>query len=86
MLALNEDTTGAPPQPQHVAAYATEVGITTFPAVVDPISAIANATPLLENTRPELCAIAPDMTILQCVTGHNQVVPLINVIKQHAGL
>ena len=83
---LNEGgTPGLPPVSGDAAAYAQSIGV-SFPCLEDGTAQIAAATPLTGVYRPELCALAPDMTILQCETGANKSDALLNMIKAHAGL
>ncbi len=67
-------------------AYASEVGAQNFPVFADPGRAYANATPMTQAKHPEMCALAPDMTIIQCFDGHGAHFNALAAIKQHAGL
>jgi hypothetical protein len=46
---------------------------------------IAGATPMTNEAHPELCVIAPDMTILSCDSGHGTIESGLDVIREHAG-
>ena len=37
-------------------------------------------------SRPELCALAPDLTILDCYTGHGTHEQALEDIRIHAGI
>ena len=67
------------------ANYAQSIGA-SFPCLADHTGQITSSTPLTGMYRPELCALAPDMTILQCETGHDKYQALLTTIQAHAEL
>lgn len=85
MLVLNEGGSGGPATSADALAYAQTINA-TFPVLADGGGQLAAATPITGKYRPELCVLAPDMTILECATGHNKVPGLLDSIKAHAGL
>ncbi len=86
VFALYENGSHKPPTQQDVQIYAQQVGITEFPVLADSAGAFANATPMTQNAHPEVCAIAPDMTIISCGAGHKSFTSRLNDIKAYAGL
>ncbi len=86
LFALYEGGAGNPATPLDAEVYAQQVGISQFPVMADGAHTLANATPMTQLVHPEQCIIGPDMTILHCTSGHNQVPALFDIIKQHAGL
>lgn len=47
---------------------------------------MVDATPMTQATHPEMCALAPDMTIISCDDGHNGYKNMLDDIREHAGL
>ena len=47
---------------------------------------MVTATPMTQDIHPETCALAPDMTILACNSGHNGYEDMLDEIREHAGL
>jgi hypothetical protein len=86
ILALNESSSGGPASVNDASAYATTIDAQESPVFADGGGALIGATPFTGNTRPELCALTPDMEILACTTGHGAYQGLLNQIKTHAGL
>ena len=77
---------GAPATGDDCESYAEEIGSPSFPVFADGTRQIANATPLTQNTHPEVCALTPDLEIISCYSGHNKYQVALNDIKVHAGL
>ena len=47
---------------------------------------VSNATPLTNEVYPEMCAIAPNLEIIKCYSGHGGYDEALNDIRIHAGL
>ena len=47
---------------------------------------MAGHTPMTQMVHPEICALAPDMTILSCHSGHGGYLDALDTIRDHAGL
>ena len=45
-----------------------------------------DVTPMNGESHPELCAIGPDMKILECWSGHGTVQTALDKIRETAGL
>jgi len=41
---------------------------------------------MTQENNPELCALAPDMTIVDCTWGHGKIEEMLDNIRAHAGL
>ena len=74
-----------PPLGGTATAYATAIGA-IYPVLADPTDGVATGSPWNGATLPGHCAIAPDMTILTCWTGHGEDTQGYDAIKAHAGL
>jgi hypothetical protein len=66
-----------------VKRYAKRAGITDFPVFIDGIGAYKSVTPMTQRTHLELCAIGPDMRILNCASGHKSYERLMGDIRTH---
>jgi len=86
VFALYENGSHKPPTKEDVQIYAQQVGITQFPVLADAAGAFAAATPMTQQSHPEVCAIGPDMRIISCGSGHNSFQSRLNDIKAYAGL
>jgi len=86
LFALYEGASGNPASAADASAYAQQVGINSFPVFADGSYSIASATPMTQAVHPEMCALAPDWTIISCASGHGTYSGLLNDIKAHAGL
>lgn len=84
MFALNAGSTGGPATSAECADYAETIGAVDFPVMADNDRLIAGATPLNQQTHPEMCALGPDMTILSCYTGHGSYLTALDDIREHA--
>ena len=84
VFALYENGSHQPPNAQDVKIYAQQLGITQFPVLADGVGAFANATPMTQSTHPEVCAVAPDMTLISCGSGHKSYLQRLQDIKSHA--
>ncbi len=85
LFALYEGGSGKPATAQDAKGYAEQLGITKFPVLADPDLGYATATPMTQMVHPEQCIVGPDMTILQCSSGHDKVPMLLEAIKGYAG-
>ena len=54
--------------------------------MADEFEATAAVSPIELDHHPEMCAIAPDMTILGCYTGHGAYEYGLDDIRNHAGI
>ena len=86
VFALYENGSHQPPTPLDAQIYAQQVGITQFPVLADAFGAFAGATPMTQQTHPEVCAVGPDMRIISCGSGHSSFQARLNDIKAYAGL
>jgi len=62
------------------------LGITEFPVLADAQTLFASVTPMTQQVHPEMCALAPDMTIISCYSGHGGYEGALNDIRAHAGM
>ena len=85
IFALYEGATGYPATADDCDAYADIIGNPDFPVMADGSNSIAENTPMT-NRHPEMCSLAPDMTIISCHVGHGGYNEALNAIKAHAGL
>ena len=68
------------------ADYAEVIGDPPFPVLADGQKKSVQATPMTLNSHPEMCALAPDMTILGCYLGHGKHEAAFEDIRAHAGM
>jgi len=68
------------------AEYAEHIGNPDFPVFADGEKRLHDATPMNGESHPEVCAIGPDMTILECWSGHGSVETALDKIRETAGL
>ena len=83
---LYEGGSGGAATEYDCADYAEEIGNPDFPVFADGTEKMANATPMTTNTHPEVCGLAPDMTIISCHASHGGYERALDDIKEHAGL
>ena len=86
LFALYAGASGSPATANDCESYAETIGSPSFPVFADGDYVIADATPMTQEVHPEMCAIAPDMTIISCYSGHGGYEDALNDIKSHAGL
>lgn len=86
IFALYEGGSGNPATAEDCAAYAEYIGSPSFPVMSDGLERVADVTPMTLTWHPEMCAIAPDMTILGCHEGHGTYEDAFNDIRAHAGI
>lgn len=86
LFALYAGGSGNPATARDCEAYAETIGSPDFPVFADGERIIAGATPMTQKVHPELCAFAPDMTIIKCYSGHGSYERALNQIMDHAGL
>lgn len=86
LYAIYAGGSGSPATARDCEAYAETIGSPSFPVFADGESLIAGATPMTQEVNPEICAIAPDMTIIKCFTGHGSHEQALIQIMDHAGL
>ena len=85
IVVLNKDTANETPNAKVAAGYANAIDA-TFPVLADPADALSTNTPWNGSTLPGKCAVAPDMTLLHCWTGHGEDTVGYDAIRAHAGL
>ena len=86
LVAIFEGATGGQADEDDCESYAEVIGDPQHPVFADGDTLIADATPMTALSIPELCAIAPDMTIISCSQGHGAYEFILDDIKSHAGL
>ena len=86
LFALYEGGSGGPATEDDCSAYAEYIDSPDFPVFADGDESIASATPISPQSHPQVCAIAPDMTIISCYAGHGEYVEALDDIEQHAGI
>ena len=47
---------------------------------------LKNATPMTQETHPEVCALSDELEILDCTTGHGGFEAMMDAIRRDAGL
>ena len=86
LFALYEGASGNPATPEDCANYADVIGNPSFPVMADQLHRAMDVTPMDLIAHPEMCALAPDMTILGCYTGHGTYEQAFEDIRRHAGI
>ncbi len=86
LFALYAGGSGSPATAADCEAYAETIGTPSFPVFADGKFTIVNATPMTQAVHPEICAFAPDMTIINCYTVHGNYADALDAIREHAGL
>ena len=86
IFALYEGGDEGPATAEDCAAYAEYIGNPTFPVMSDGLKRTVDVTPMTLDNHPEMCALAPDMTILGCHTGHGSYEGAMDDIRAHAGI
>ena len=86
IFALYEGASGYPATEDDCDSYADTIGNPDFTVMADGDRLIAGATPMTQDRHPEMCGIAPDMTIITCFYGHGGYDQALEAIKAHAGL
>ena len=77
---------GEPVTAEDVEYYADYIGNPRFPIFADAGGeTLSAATPMTAEQYPELCIISPDMELIDCVAGHEQLDHSFSVIREHAG-
>lgn len=84
VFALYQGGNKQPATQQDVKIYAQQLGITQFPVLADGVGAFAGTTPMTQLAHPEMCAVAPDMTLISCGSGHKGYLQRLQDIKAHA--
>ena len=70
IFALYEGSSGNPANSNDCASYADLIGNPSFPVMADELERTVDVTPITLTAHPEMCALAPDMTIPGCHLGH----------------
>ena len=86
LFALYEGGSGNPAVFEDCESYSETIGSPNFPVFADGTGKIKGATPMTQNTHPEMCALTPEMEIISCYSGHGGYQGALDDIKAHAGL
>jgi hypothetical protein len=86
IFALYEGGSGQPAKAADSEAYAETVGAKKFPVFADGKEKFADATPIDFTTHPYLCAISPEMVILECFSGHGTTDAALDAVRADAGI
>lgn len=86
MFVIYAGFTGYDATDEDCASYAEHIGSPDFPVFADGDRLLHEVTPMNGETHPEICAIGPDMTILDCWSGHGSVDTALTLIRETAGL
>lgn len=86
IFTLYEGTSGGPANYNDIVTYHEVIGAPDFPILADGEDLLPDRTPMNGRTHPEMCALAPDMTIISCYSGHGGYESAMDDIKAHAGL
>ena len=86
IFALYEGASGYPATADDCDSYADTIGNPSFPVMADGDALISDHTPMTQTRHPEMCGLAPDMTIISCTYGHGGYDQVLDDIKAHAGL
>ena len=86
MFVLFAGVLGYEATEQDSAEYAEHIGDPDFPVFADGDKLLHDVTPMNGESHPEVCAIGPDMKILECWSGHGSVQTALDKIRETAGL
>jgi hypothetical protein len=86
MFAIYEGSSGNPATENDCESYAKTIGAEDFPVFADGNKALVGVTPMTQQAHPQMCALAPDLEILKCFTGHGGYEDALDEIRTHAGL
>ena len=86
IFTLYEGTSGGPANYNDIVSYHQTIGEPDFPILADGEGLLPDRTPMSGRVHPEICAIAPDMSIISCDSGHGGYQLAMDDIKDHAGL
>ena len=68
------------------ADFAEHIGDPDFPVLADGEKLLFDLTPMNPASHPHVCAIGPDMKILECWTGHGEIQTALDKVRETAGL
>ena len=85
IFVLSEGASGDPAVAEDGIAYAERIGHPNFPVLAGGDGVIVEATPMTQEVHPELCALTPELEIIECFTGHSGSDAALDAIK-HAGI
>ena len=86
IFTLYEGTSGGPANYNDIVSYHQTIGEPDFPILADGEGLLPDRTPMSGRVHPEICAIAPDMSIISCDSGHGGFQVAMDDIEDHAGL
>ena len=86
IFVLSEGASGNPAVVEDVISYAERIGSPNFPVLAGGDGAIVDATPFTQDAHPEVCAVTPELEILECFVGHGGAADALDVIRSHAGI
>ena len=81
IFILSEGASGNPAMAQDAIAYAERIGSPDFPVLAGGDGAIVDATPLTQDAHPEVCAVTPELEIIECFVGHGGSDDALDVIR-----
>ena len=84
LTVLFQDSTGGLPGPDEGARYADRAAIEHQPVLADPIAAILGATPYDGSVLPGVCALSPEMVLVDCAEGAGAVSSMLAVVEASA--
>ncbi len=83
VMMIFEDIDGSTPKASLAKNYHSSINSPSYPVLADVNEQSLSFTPYDGKALPGKCALAPDMTLLGCKTGHEDG-GLTDLIKQHA--
>ena len=86
IFVLSEGASGNPAMAEDAIAYAERIGSPNFPVLAGGDGAIVDATPLTQNAHPEVCALTPELEVIDCFVGHGGSDDALDVIRSHADI
>lgn len=84
IFVLSEGASGNPAMAEDAIAYAERIGSPNFPVLAGGDGAIVDATPLTQDAHPEVCAMTPELEVIDCFVGHGGSDDALDVIRSHA--
>ena len=79
-----QDSAGNLPGPDEGERYAGRSGIEGQPVFSDPVAAVLGATPFDGDVLPGVCALSPELELLDCADGSRAVEEMLAVVEAAA--